>query len=67
MSPSLRDSVDDLAGVPQGSPWGWVVTVALVLATLVGLCGEARHCPSTPRAGEQRGEGALTPRASHGP
>jgi len=60
MSPSLRDSVDDLAGVPQGSAWGWLVTVALVVATLVGLCGETRHRPSTPRAGEQRGEGAIT-------
>ena len=64
MSPSLRDSVDDLAGVPQGSAWGWLVTVALVVATLVGLSGETRHRPSTPRAGEQRGEGAFTPERS---
>lgn len=58
MSPSLRDPADD------DSAWGWLIIVALVLATLFAFCGETRHRPSTPRAGEQRSEGAFTPERS---
>lgn len=58
----MRDSVDDLAGVPQGSAWGWLVTVALVIATLAGLCGETRHRPSTPSVPDRGcGSGVLFP------
>lgn len=64
MTPSMRDSVDDLAGVPQGSPLGWVVTVALVLATLVAMCGETHHRPSTPSVPD-RGCGSGVPSPSH--
>lgn len=64
----MRESVDDLAGVPQGSAWGWVVTVALVLATLVALCGETRHRPPSPSVPESccgTGEPLLPPQRGH--
>lgn len=52
----MRDSVDDLAGVPQGSAWGWLVTVALLVSVLIAMCGEASPrspCPSSPSTPER--------------
>lgn len=54
MTPSMRESVDDLAGVPATSPLSWLVTLALLVAVLVGLCGDARSprppSPSVPES-----------------
>lgn len=43
MRDDLRDQVDQLAQVPRTGPLGWLLTLALVVATVVALCGDVRR------------------------